>query len=51
MRKAFQHAFEQTRLLLAEKLIGWAARITPRGHPDSTAIYQAALTVFKRRPS
>ena len=35
----------QSRLLLAESLIGLAVKVAPRGHPDSAKIYAAALNI------
>lgn len=41
---------DQLRLLIAEWLILVAVRATPRHHPDSAVILEAADTVFRRPP-
>lgn len=41
---------DQLRLLIAEWLILVAVHATPRHHPDSAAILEAADTVFRRPP-
>lgn len=41
----------QLRLAFAEWLIMRAVAVTPRGHPDSVAIYHAAMLVASRLPA
>ena len=42
---------DEIRLYLAERLILGAVQIAPRGHPDSAAIAEAALHVYRRGQS
>lgn len=46
-----KEAVAQLRLFLAERLVLWALRVSPRGHADSLVIEQAALMVAQREPS
>lgn len=50
-RASLKHAVDQTRLLIAEALINWAVSVAPQGHPDSVAIYKAAVIVAQREPA
>lgn len=49
LKANIKYAADQWRLLIAEKMIGWAVDITPASHPDSIAIYEAAMHVVERR--
>lgn len=50
IRSNLKYAADQIRLLIAEKMIGLAVTIAPKGHPDSIAIYEAAIHIASRRP-
>jgi hypothetical protein len=39
---------EQLRLLIAERLLGWALRIMPPYHPDTVALAYLVRTYFQR---
>lgn len=41
-------AFNQLRLAITDWLILWMVRIAPSDHPDSKAIYEAAMHVLKQ---
>lgn len=51
IRSNLKYAADQIRLLIAEKMIGWAVDIAPKDHPDSVAIYEASLHVASRKPA
>lgn len=48
---AVRYSITQLRLLLAERMIGWAMQIAPPDHPDSVVFAQAALLVASREPA
>lgn len=50
LRAQLRYVSDQLRLFLAEYLIHAAVVMAPRGHPDTTAILEAAHHVFSRRP-
>ena len=46
----WKHLTDQARLIIAEWMIGKAVDITPKDHPDSEAIYRAAIALAERKP-
>jgi len=46
---AMKRAIEQIRLLVAEWLISLAVDVTPKGHEESIAIYEAGMHVAQRK--
>lgn len=48
---AWKHLIDQCRLVIAERLIIFAFKLAPVGHPDSKAIVEASFHVFFRKPN
>ena len=48
MKRQLHDLVCEIRLAIAEMLILWSVRVSPRGHPDSRAIAEAALHVSRR---
>ena len=49
MKNALKNALDETRLLIAERLIAFAAFVVaPRNHPDTVVLVHAVQEIAKR---